>query len=83
MIQRSLEIIIVSSRELHCCTKTLFKQSIYCLDDCTFLIESPPGTRMYLNATISIVEKNSNEECMRWLKLYDFYSNATLIPFGE
>lgn len=38
---------------------------------------------MYLNATISIVEKNSNEECMRWLKLYDFHSNATLIPFGE
>lgn len=52
------------------------------LDDCTFLIESPPGKQMQLNATILILNKN-NEVCMNWLKFYDFHSNTTLIPFGE
>jgi len=38
---------------------------------------------MQLNATISILNKKSNEECMDWLKFYNFHSNATLVPFGE
>ncbi|VVC32525.1 CUB domain [Cinara cedri] len=52
-------------------------------NDCTFLIESPPGTQMRLNATISILNENHNENCTNWLKFYDFHSNASLVPFGE
>lgn len=48
------------------------------VDDCTFLIESPPGSQMEINGTIKFYDKS-----MGWLKLYDFYSNTTLVPFGE
>lgn len=56
---------------------------IIVLDDCTFLVESPPETRMQLNATITISKKSVDEECLGWIKLYDFHSNATLVPFGK
>lgn len=38
---------------------------------------------MQLNATISILNKTINEECVGWIKLYDIHSNATLVPFGK
>lgn len=38
---------------------------------------------MLLNATIIILNKTNEDECMDWIKFYDFYSNTTLIPLGE
>lgn len=38
---------------------------------------------MQLNATITILNKTNNDKCMDWIKLYDFYSNTTLVPIGE
>jgi len=83
MIQKLLEMITVSRIRLHYLLRTLHNYFNYFIEDCTFLIESLPGTQIQLNATISILNKKSNEECMDWLKFYDFHSNATLVPFGE
>ncbi|XP_025208335.1 uncharacterized protein LOC112603801 [Melanaphis sacchari] len=52
-------------------------------NDCTFLIEGSPGTQLQLNATITILNETNQDECMHWIKFYDFYSNTTLVPLGE
>lgn len=84
MMRKSQEIIIVSNVNLQ---YSIFNSNmvkiIYFSDDCTFLIESPPGTKMQLNATISILKTQDNKECNDWLKFYDFYNNTTLVPLGE
>lgn len=38
---------------------------------------------MQLNATISMLNRKNVEECVDWLKFYNFHSNTTLVPFGE
>lgn len=81
IIQKLQEITTVSS--IKCNYIRLNKNTLIHLDDCTFLIESPPGTQMQLNATILMLNDKSADECKGWLKFYDFHSNTTLVPFGE
>lgn len=38
---------------------------------------------MQLNATILMLNQKPKEECIDWLKFYNFHSNTTLKPFGE
>ncbi|XP_050421883.1 uncharacterized protein LOC126834178 [Adelges cooleyi] len=51
--------------------------------ECTFLIESPPKSQMRLRVSLSIGNLETIETCAWWLKLFDFHSNATLIPLAE